>query len=143
MPKHFEQRLLPFTPEQLFALVANIESYPIFLPWCLKARVLERRGNNLTAEMVVGTKALREKFTSNVTLNKPKGISVHYRDGPLRHLSNEWRFAPGTDGGCEVTFTIDFGFRSSILGALMNAFFDKASRKMVSAFEARARELYG
>ena len=142
MPRHEEDRLLLFTPEQLFALVADVEAYPTFLPWCLAARIKERKGNVLTADLVIGYKAFREKFTSVVTLESPERISAKYIAGPLAHLSNEWQFLPAGEGKCALRFFVDFGFRSSLLGAMMDVFFDKAFRKMVAAFEARAHELY-
>jgi coenzyme Q-binding protein COQ10 len=142
MPQHFDQRVLPYAPEKVFDLVADIERYPEFLPWCKGARVCSRKGNEITAELVVGYKVFRDTFTSVVTLDRPSRISVSYGGGPLAHLSNEWRFAP-KDGGCELTFYLDFGFRSQLLGGMINLFFDKAFRKMAVAFEARAGELYG
>lgn len=143
MPRHFEQRFLPFTPAQLFALVADVERYPEFLPWCLGAKIRERQSDNaFTADLVIGYKALREKFTSVVTLDEPDMISVRYVAGPLKHLNNEWRFTEAA-GGCDIAFYVDFGFRSSLLGSMMDLFFDKAFRKMVVAFEGRAEELYG
>ena len=141
MPRHSEQCFLPFTPAQLYALVADIERYPEFLPWCLGARIKERAGDTLTADLVIGYKAFRETFTSVVTLEEPRRISVAYAKGPLAHLSNKWEFKP-KGKGCDVDFFVDFGFRSFLLGAMMDVFFDKAFRKMVAAFEARAHELY-
>ncbi|NTU76426.1 MAG: type II toxin-antitoxin system RatA family toxin [Alphaproteobacteria bacterium] len=143
MPRHYEQKQLPYSPEQMFALVADIERYPEFLPWCRSARVRARQGNVATAEMRVGFKGFYETFVTTAALKEPESIGVNYVAGPLSHLSNEWRFKEGEKGGCEVTFFVDFGFRSLLLSALMEAVFDKAFRKMVAAFEARARELYG
>ena len=133
---------MPFTPAQLFVLVGDIERYPVFLPWCLGARIRERQGNVITADLIIGYKAFREKFTSIVTLAEPERISVRYGGGPLSHLSNEWHFKPGADNGCEVGFFVDFSFRSSMLSTMMDMFFDKAFRKMMAAFEKRAHELY-
>lgn len=143
MPQHTEQRTLPYTPAQLFALVADIERYPEFLPWCIAARVRAQNKQEVTADLIIGYKAFREKFTSVVTLQEPESIVVRYESGPLAHLSNAWRFAPNAAGGCDLVFHVDFGFRSSLLGAMMDAFFDKAFRKMVAAFETRAKALYG
>ena len=142
MPKHQEKRTLPFRPEQLFDLVADIESYPRFLPWCKGARILERNEGTITADLIIGYKMFREKFTSLVTLERPKKISVEYLSGPLAHLKNEWEFQPnGT--GCDLLFHVEFDFRSHMLSAIVEPFFDKALSKMAAAFEARAQELYG
>jgi len=142
MPGHREKRVLPYTPLQLFNLVAGIEDYPKFLPWCLEAHILERKGNIITANLVVGHKMFRETFTSEVTLERPHLIMVKYKSGPLAHLSNRWEFTD-TGEGCELSFEVDFDFRSPLLSAMIAPFFDRAFLKMVGAFEERARALYG
>ncbi len=143
MPQHFEKRILPYAPDKMFALVADIESYPEFLPWCLAATIRDRKGKNVTADLVVGKGPIRDTFTSLVALDKPHNISVSYGGGPLKYLKNEWRFAPTGKESCELTFFVDFAFRSPLFTGMINAFFDKAFRKMASAFETRAKLLYG
>lgn len=142
MPKHQEKRILPYKPEQLFDLVAGIEHYPEFLPWCRAARILSCQDNIVTADLIIGYKMFQEKFTSVVTLNRPKSILVHYKSGPLAHLSNQWDFKSIAVGACELSFHVDFDFRSSLLRSAMEMFFDKALLKMVAAFEERAKALY-
>lgn len=142
MPQHSEQKLMPFTPRQLFGLVADIERYPEFLPWCLGARILDRKGEIVTADLIIGYKAFREKFTSIVTFKEPERISVRYGGGPLSHLNNEWGFLPASGNSCNLSFHVDFNFRSSLLTSMMDMFFEQAFRKMVDAFEKRAHELY-
>jgi len=142
MPTHAEQRTLPYTPQQLYSLVADIEKYPEFLPWCVGARIRERRGNEVIADMVIGFKMVREKFTSRVTLQPSTRIDVVYLEGPFRHLENHWTFEP-RDGGCLIRFYIDFEFRSRMLRMVMEPLFHEAVRRMVAAFEARAGRLYG
>src|ERR1700753_3579700 len=115
MPRHHETRVLPFTPEQLFDLVADIGRYPEFLPWCKGARILKREGNNVTADLIIGYKMFQEKFTSYVTLDPSRAIAVEYLSGPLTHLKNDWQFRPAPKGGCELSFNVEFDFRSSIL----------------------------
>ena len=138
---------MPFTPQQMFDLVADVEQYPLFLPLCeaLTIRCREKRGTStvLVATMVVGYKAIREAFTTRVTL-MPSGpaVLVEYLDGPFRRLENRWRFDP-IPGGCEVDFFIDYEFRSVLLGTLVGALFDRAFRKFAEAFEGRARVVYG
>ena len=142
MPNHDEKRVLPYSCEQMFDLVASIDKYPEFLPWCLGARIKEKSDERVIADLIIGYKVFRERFTSIVTLNRPHKISVQYQSGPLSRLSNEWEFRPvGKD--CEVSFQVDFDFRSPLLSTVIDAFFDRALSKMVAAFEARAVQLYG
>ncbi|HVJ51532.1 MAG TPA: type II toxin-antitoxin system RatA family toxin [Aliidongia sp.] len=143
MSKYAEQRLLPYTPEQLFDLVADIEKYPQFLPWCIGARIRERGAGSVTADLVIGFKVYRERFTSHVVLTPPKQIHVTYSEGPFRYLENHWRFEPGPEGGCIIDFYVDFEFKSKMLQRLIEVLFGEAVRRMVAAFEARARALYG
>ncbi len=143
MPKHSEKRVLPYTAEQMFLLVSDVARYPDFLPWCKAAHILSRDEDGLVADLVVGTKLFQEKFTSRVTFERPSSIVVQYVAGPLSHLSNAWGFEPKGEKACEVSFNVDFDFRSPILSAAMAAFFDRAMAKMVEAFEKRARQLYG
>jgi coenzyme Q-binding protein COQ10 len=143
MPTHAEQRVLPHSPTQMFDLVADVERYPEFLPWCTNARIRRRRGVVIVADLVVGFKMIREKFTSEVTLNRESGrIDVRYLDGPFRYLNNHWQFYQNGDG-CLIDFYIDFEFRTRFLQRMMEPLFNEAVRRMVRAFEARAVELYG
>jgi coenzyme Q-binding protein COQ10 len=142
MPTHAEERFLPYTPEQLFDLVAAVERYPEFLPWCVGARVLRREGNVLYADLIIGFKMVRETFTSKVTLNRPERIDVEYQKGPFRRLTNHWVFKREGDGTV-IDFYIDFEFHSRLLRNLIGPLFNEAVRRMVSAFETRARSVYG
>lgn len=141
MPTHQETRFLPHTAEQLFDLVSDVEDYPNFLPWCVALRVNNRDNDVIRADMVVGFKMLREKFTSRVTLTPKERIDVEYLDGPFRYLENRWLFVD-RDGGCEIDFFIDFEFRSRLLRKIMEPLFHEAVRRMVRAFEKRAAERY-
>ena len=142
MPSHAETRVLPYTPEQMFDLVADVREYPRFLPWVAALRVRRDTETETLADMVVGFKGLRETFTSRVAKLRPERIDVDYVDGPLKHLRNEWRFRPDP-AGCAVDFSVDFAFRNRVFERLAGAVFDGALRKMIGAFEARAAELYG
>ena len=142
MPTHAEKRVLPYTPEQMFALVADVERYPEFLPWCLACRIRRRDGNALYADLIIGFKMFREKFTSRVTLDKPHRIDVAYLEGPLQYLNNHWIFHP-VEGGTLIDFCVDFEFRSKMLQAVIGALFNEAVKRMVHAFELRAHALYG
>jgi coenzyme Q-binding protein COQ10 len=142
MPTHAEKRFLPYTPEQVFDLVADIERYPEFLPWCVGARIRERRDNVILGDLLIGWRMVREKFTSRVTLDRPGRIDVEYAEGPFKYLKNHWLFEC-QPGGCLVDFYVDFEFRSRMLQGVIAALFNEAVKRMVSAFEKRAKELYG
>ena len=147
MPSFETTRRVPFSARQMFDVVADVERYPQFLPLCegLVVRSRERQGADtvLVATMTVGYGAIRESFTSRVTLRPAQGeILVTYLDGPFSHLDNLWRFRD-TDGGSHVDFFIDYAFSSRVLALLMGAVFDRAVRKYTSAFETRAHALYG
>ena len=143
LPSHAERRWLPYAPEQLYDLVADIERYPEFLPWCAGARIRSRDGNLVTADLVIGFKLYRERFTSRVAFDRPRAIHVQYTEGPFRSMQNEWRFEPGEQGGCVIDFQVAFEVRSKLLGSMVELVFQEAVRRMVGAFEARARKLYG
>lgn len=141
MPTHAETKKLPHTPAQMFDLVADIDRYPEFLPWCKSARVRKREGDVLYADLTIGYKLFQERFTSKVTLERPGHIHVEYQKGPLKYLSNHWKFEPASNG-CMVDFFVDFEFRNPVFQKLMGVFFNEVVRRMVSAFEARANALY-
>jgi coenzyme Q-binding protein COQ10 len=147
MPKHAEVKTLPYTPEQMFALVADVARYPEFLPWAAAARIRKRTpiagGEVLEADLVISFKVFREKFGSRVTLLPEAGrILTEYLDGPFRHLQSIWAFR-AVEGGCEVDFSVDFEFRNPILAGIIGLVFNEAMQRIVRAFEARADELYG
>lgn len=142
MPGIHQQRVLPYTPEQMFDLVADVRSYPEFLPWVIATRIRSDSETEMVADMVVGFKAIREKFTSRVEKKRPTSINVHYIDGPLSDLDNDWAFKT-VEGGCEIDFCVDFTFRNKIFERLAGAYFDRAFRMMMAAFEKRAHDLYG
>ena len=112
MPTHAEQRHLPYSQKQLFELVAAVERYPEFLPWCTAARITKRSGNVFHADLVVRFKVFQERFVSKVTLHPHALIDVEYINGPFRYLNNHWRFIETDDGGCTIDFYVDFEFRS-------------------------------
>ncbi len=143
MPKHAETRRLPYTPEQMFDLVADVRRYPEFLPWVTAMRVRQDSESETTADMIVGFKGLRETFTSKVQKTRPEAIRVDYVDGPLKYLNNDWRFRADGDGGCLVDFTVDFAFKNRMFEMLAGQVFGVALRRMIGAFEERAAVLYG
>jgi coenzyme Q-binding protein COQ10 len=143
MPRHSETRYLPYTPDQLFDLVADVARYDEFLPWVVAVRVRSSSGNETVADLVVGFNAFKERFTSRVVKDPPERICVDYVEGPLKYLHNEWRFEPARDGGTNVHFSVDFAFKSRIFETLAGSMFDRALRRMTTAFEQRAAGLYG
>ena len=143
MPTHAERRVLPYTPEQLFDIVADIERYPDFLPWCVAARVRSREGNLITADVVIGFKMFRERFTTRNVLDRPRRIDVTYHEGPFKYLNNHWLFEPMGEASCDLDFYIDFEFRTRLLQMAVGVLFNEAVKVMVSAFEKRAKAIYG
>jgi coenzyme Q-binding protein COQ10 len=143
MPRHSETRYLPYTPEQLFDLVADVEHYDEFLPWVVAVRVRSSSERETIADLVVGFNAFKERFTSRVVKQRPTRICVDYVEGPLKYLHNEWTFDRAADGGTGVHFAVDFAFKSRLFESLAGAMFDRALRRMTNAFEQRAASLYG
>ncbi len=142
MPTYAERTVIPYRPDQLFDLVADVGEYPRFLPWCVGARVRSRNESQLIADLVIGFGPFRESFTSRVALERPRRIRVSYENGPFRFLNNEWAFLPAPNG-CEVDFFVAFEFRSRILQKAVGVVFGEAVRRMVNAFRKRAGEIYG
>ena len=142
MPTHAEKLVLPYTPQQLLELVADVEKYPKFLPWCISLRIRQKQDDLVIADMIIGFKMFRERFTSRVEINRPDRIDVSYTEGPFKYLTNHWIFEPHEDGGCVLDFYVDFEFRSSLLQHAITIIFNKAVKKMVGAFEDRAKDLY-
>ena len=148
MPKFATDHRVAHSADEMFALVADVEAYPQFVPLCeaLKVRGRKKEGTReiLVADMTVGYKAIRETFTTRVTLDRAAGtILADYIDGPFRHLHNVWTFRAEGEGACAVGFAIDYEFKSRVLSALMGSVFDRAFRKFTTAFEERADRVYG
>jgi coenzyme Q-binding protein COQ10 len=146
MPSFRSQRRVPFTPQEMFDVVADVARYPEFLPLCESLEIESSKavgdGTVIVATMGVGYKSIREAFTTRVTL-APADLTILAENiaGPFRHLENRWRFS-ARQGGAEIDFVIDYEFRSTVLKLLMGAVFDKAVRQYTEAFEARAHAIY-
>ena len=144
------RRRVPFTPRQMFDLVADVEQYPKFVPLCealaVRSRAQDGDKHIVTADMTVGYKAIRETFTSHVAID-PAALTVKAASvvgqahGPFRHLENRWSFTEAP-GGCDVDFFISYEFKSMMLQMLMGGLFDRAFRRFAEAFEERARVVY-
>jgi coenzyme Q-binding protein COQ10 len=148
MPKHAETRILPYTAAQMYDLVADVASYPEFLPWCAAARIRSLNAKDgrteMLADLVISFKVFRERFGSRVNLDpSEKHIATEYLDGPFRHMQSEWRFSDTDDGGCKVDFKTDFEFKNRILEKVIGVVFHEAMQRIVLAFEKRAGVLYG
>ena len=149
MPTHSETRVMPYSAQQMFDLVADVARYPEFLPWNSAARIRARKaveggGEVLEADLVISFKLFRERFGSRVTLwPAAHKIDTEYLDGPFKYLKSWWRFADRPEGGCDVEFFVDFEFKNAILAGVIGLVFDEAMRRIVCAFEDRAVALYG
>jgi len=146
MPTHAEKRVMPYTAQQMYDLVADVSSYPEFLPWCAAARIRKstpsENGVVMDADLVIAFKVFRERFGSRVTLRPAEtSIDVEYLDGPFKYLNNHWTFTD-VDGGCEADFFVDFEFKSKVLQTLIGVVFGEAMQRIVRAFEHRASQLY-
>ena len=146
MPTHTEKRIMPYTAKQMYDLVADVETYPDFLPWCAATRIRKVTKDShktiIEADLIIAFKVFRERFGSRVTLNAEKfSIDVEYLDGPFKYLNNHWIFRD-VDGGCEADFFVDFEFKSRVLQALIGVVFNEAMQRIVKAFEMRADDLY-
>ncbi|MBC7132587.1 MAG: type II toxin-antitoxin system RatA family toxin [Roseovarius sp.] len=148
MPSHAETRVLPYTAAQMYGLVADVARYPEFLPWTAAARVRkvvpQADGSEvMEADLVISFKVFRERFGSRVVLwPEARRIETEYLDGPFRHMRSNWVFRD-VEGGCEVSFDVDFAFRNRLLQSAAEMFFHEAMKRIVRAFETRAAALYG
>ncbi len=146
MPSHSETKTLPYTAKQMYDLVADVANYSKFLPWTAAARVrsIDDQGEKqvMLADLVISFKVFRETFLSRVTLwPEAQKIDTAYLDGPFKHLESQWVFRD-VDGGCEVSFEVDFEFKNRLLQGAAGMFFNEAMQRVVRAFEGRAADLY-
>lgn len=144
MLSHVEQRELPYTQQQMFDLVAAVDQYKHFAPWCIASRINKYESNNVfLADLVVGYKMFRERFSSRVVLDNPNEIYIEYLKGPLKNLRNKWVFSEGENGSCIIDFSVEFEFKNAAFQTLATMFFNEVVKRMVGAFEERAHEIYG
>lgn len=144
MLSHFEQKHLPYSAEQMFALVASVDKYHEFAPWCVASRINKWDGESVFyADLIVGYKLFREKFSSKVMLDKPNDIKIEYQKGPLKNLTNHWLFKEAENGSCIIDFSVEFEFKNVALQTLANMFFNEVVKRMIDAFETRAHQIYG
>ncbi|MBF0126475.1 MAG: type II toxin-antitoxin system RatA family toxin [Magnetococcales bacterium] len=141
MPRIRISETVPFTPEQMYALVVEVERYPDFLPWCASTRVWDRTPTQFMAEMTVSFKGIRETFRTLDIIVPDRRIEINLKDGPFKYLASIWTFAP-VPNGTQVDFFIDFTFQSRMKEMIMGPVFSEASRRMLAAFKTRAAEVY-
>ncbi len=139
---------MPYSAQQMYDLVADVGSYPKFLPWCAAARIRSRTPQGasevMEADLVISFKVFRERFGSRVVLHPDEHkIDTEYLDGPFRYMKSNWAFADRVDGGCDVSFFVDFEFKNAVLQGIIGMVFNEAMQRIVRAFERRAAELYG
>jgi len=139
---------MPYSAQQMYDLVADVGSYPKFLPWCAAARIRSRTPQGasevMEADLVISFKVFRERFGSRVVLHPDEHkIDTEYLDGPFRYMKSNWAFADRADGGCDVSFFVDFEFKNAVLQGIIGVVFNEAMQRIVRAFERRAAELYG
>lgn len=148
MPRYHIEKILPYTPDQLFQLVGNVDAYPEFVPWIQSMRTWNARSEGegvslVDAQAGVGFAFLKEKFSTRVRRDAAtRQVDVQLLSGPFKHLANRWRFIDN-DGGTKIEFDIDFEFKSRLLSGMLAANFHHAVDKLMSCFEARAQALYG
>lgn len=144
MLSHVEQKILPYTPDQMFDLVAAVDQYKKFAPWCVASRINKWESDHIFyADLIVGYKVFREKFSSKVILDPKKEITIEYQEGPLKNLTNHWQFSKTEEGHCLIDFSVEFEFKNGALQSLATLFFNEVVKRMISAFEKHAHEIYG
>ena len=143
MPKHRESRILPYTSQQMFDLVIDVERYPEFLPWCQSCRIISQDSDFLIADLGIGYKGMSQTFRSRVNFTSPLEIKVDYLEGRLKYLKNTWNFEDIAPQQCKVDFFIDFSFGRGLLQFAIEAIFEKALSHMIHSFEQRANKVYG
>jgi len=143
MPRHSEKRTLPYSPEVLYAIVADVERYPEFLPWVLEADIINKTDKGFMADLTVGYKFFQDTYRSEVILTPNERVDIRYLKGPFKHLENHWIFSPSSSNSVAVDFFIDFEFQSSLFQSMIRTVFTDAVKKMITAFEERAKVLSG
>lgn len=152
MATHCEKRRVPYGADDMYALVADVERYPEFLPWTAACRIRSRgpapeggpHDEIIDADLMISFKVFRERFGSRVRLRPDeRKIDVEYLDGPFKYLNNHWYFIENEDGSTTIDFFVDFEFKSKLLQSVIGVVFNEAMQRIVGAFERRAEALYG
>jgi coenzyme Q-binding protein COQ10 len=141
MPRHSEKRTLPYSAEMMYAIVADVKRYPEFLPWILEADIIKQTEQGFLADLTVGYKLFQDTYRSEVILTPQERVEIRYVKGPFKHLHNHWVFSPASSNSVHIDFFIDFEFQSSFFQSMIQSVFTEAVKKMVTAFEDRAKAL--
>jgi ribosome-associated toxin RatA of RatAB toxin-antitoxin module len=142
MPSVHKTVLLPYSAEQMYSLVHDVENYPVFLPWCSTATVHERDAVRMVATLGIEFRGIRQAFSTENALQSPHRIGMTLRDGPFSSLDGLWRFHPLRADACKVEFSLDYAFKSGLLGQTLVPVFDYIARSFVDAFVRRADQVY-
>ena len=135
--------LVPYSPQEMFALVDDIDSYPEFLPWCSDARVVSRSDDEVCASISISKSGVDKSFVTCNRNQKNKMIEMRLKEGPFRHLQGYWRFDPLGDEGCKVSLDLEFEFSSRVLGMVIGPVFNQVANSLVDSFQQRALDVYG
>ena len=143
MPTVQRSARVPYTTEQMFDLVNDIERYPEFLHWCRGARVDAVQGSTIEATLDIGALGFHQSFRTRNTLKRPERIGIDLVSGPFRRLRGEWRFVPGPDGGADVSLALTFEVTVSPFGIVFAKVFEELAASQMTAFVGRAKKIYG
>ena len=135
--------LVPYSAQRMFDLVADVDRYPEFLPWCGGAHILEQSENRQVATVTIAFKGIRQSFTTENTLEPPTRIDLNLLDGPFTHLDGEWRFKVLREDACRIDFNLSYEMRSGLLAKVLGPLFGQIAQSMVDAFVKRAAALAG
>ena len=143
MPRIVRSADVPFPPQDMFSLVADIERYPRFLPWCRSATVHTRTPTEVTASLEIARGPFRKSFTTRNRMTDPERIDIALVDGPFSHLAGHWRFEGMAPRSCKVGFEMRFEVSNRTLGRILAPLFEEIAKTMVDAFCRRAHQVYG
>ncbi|MBF0186455.1 MAG: type II toxin-antitoxin system RatA family toxin [Magnetococcales bacterium] len=143
MPRIRLTETIPYTPDQVYGLIVDVESYPQFLPWCVSTRKFDVEEEQFIAELTIAFKGIRQSFQTIDRVIPGKQVDIHLKSGPFRHLTSHWRLTPQSNDSTRIDFSIDFQFKSRIMNMTVGPVFTHAAKQMVAAFRSRAQALYG
>ena len=143
MTKISKATVVPYTPEEMYVLVNDIESYPAFLPWCSAAKILTQQDESLTATLSLALGKIKQSFTTENTMQDGSRIEIQLIEGPFKHLSGYWKFNPEDEQSCHIQLHMDFEFKNKIIKHTLGKAFYKVMDSLVESFAQRAQQVYG